>query len=155
MYIRYATAVIAMAIIPLTACGADDTVGDPGAANPPVVDSSKQPGVGDEGQGGASQESLEGRVGEQVQLVGEVATLITPNALTLGGDEIGENPILVIGADLPPNLTEGEQVRVSGTVQVFQVPGYEEDLDLDLVDQEFEDFDGDPAIQADSVTKVG
>jgi hypothetical protein len=43
---------------------------------------------------------------------------------------------------------------VSGTVKEFQVPGYEQDLDLDLIDQEFEDFDGDPAIQANSVTRA-
>ena len=45
-------------------------------------------------------------------------------------------------------------MRVSGTVKEFQVRGFEEDVDLDLVDQEFEDFDGDPAIQANSVTTV-
>lgn len=155
MRVRYATAVVAMAVIPMAACGSDETVRDPGVVNPPaVVGPLEQPGVGEQGQGGAAQENLEGRVGQQVQLLGEVATIIAPNALTLGGDEIGENPILVVGANIPPGVTQGAQVRVSGIVKIFQVPGYEEDLDLDLIDQEFEDFDGDPAIQASSVTKL-
>ncbi len=34
------------------------------------------------------------------------------------------------------------------------MPGWEQDLDLDLIDQQFEDFDGDPAIQAASVTRA-
>lgn len=153
MRVSYATAVVAMAVITITACGSDETVSDPATVNPPtVVEPSEQPGVGEEGQGGAAQESLVGRVGQQVELVGEVATIIAPNAFTLGGDEIGENPILVVGAAIPKGMAEGDQVRVSGIVKIFQVPGYEEDLDLDLVDQEFEDFDGDPAIQAQSVT---
>ena len=57
----------------------------------------------------------------------------------------------MVGAQVPA-LDEGAEVQVAGTVVEFQVLGYEEDLDLDLVDNEFEDFDGDPAIQATSVT---
>lgn len=158
MRVRHVVGAVAIAALPLVACADDDPVGDPGVLVPPTsavepTEQEEQPGVGEEGQGGAAQESLEDRLGQQVQLTGEIATILSPNAFTLGGDEIGENPILVVGADVPADLQPGEQVEVSGTVKVFQVPGYEEDLDLDLVDQEFEDFDGDPAIQAESVTK--
>ncbi|MBY3552614.1 hypothetical protein [Modestobacter lapidis] len=69
----------------------------------------------------------------------------------MGGEEIGENPILVVAADVPA-LAEGDEVTVAGTVAEFQVAGFQEDLDLDLIDNEFEDFDGDPAIAATSVT---
>ncbi len=59
MRVRYATAVVAMAVIPMAACGSDETVRDPGAVNPPVVvEPLEQPGVGEQGQGGAAQESL-------------------------------------------------------------------------------------------------
>ncbi|MDQ4094202.1 MAG: hypothetical protein M3143_12640 [Actinomycetota bacterium] len=150
MRVRYAAGVVAMAIIPMVACGEDETVRDPGVLNPPAL--AEQP-QRERGQGGAAQESLEDRIGQQVQLPGEVAKIISPNAFTIGGDEIGQNPILVVGANMPPGLSEGQQVRVSGTVKEFQIRGYEEDLDLDLIDQEFEDFDGDPAIQANSVTR--
>lgn len=153
MTVRYAAGVVALAVLPLVACGGDDTIRDPGELNPPAA-VTERPDLGEQGQGSAAQENLEGRLGQQVQVTGEVATIISPEAFTMGGEEIGENPILVIGANLPPGLVEGQQVRVSGTVKEFQVRGYEEDFDLDLVDQEFEDFDGDPAIQADSVTTV-
>lgn len=154
MRVRYATVVIAMVVIPITACGSDETIRDPAVSPPAVVETPEQPGVGEEGQGGAPQGSLQDRVGQQVELIGEVATIIGPHALTIGGDEIGENPILVVGTSIPKGVAEGEQMRVNGIVKVFQVPGYEQDLDLDLVDQELEDFDGDPAIQAESVARV-
>ena len=153
MTVRYAASVVAMAVFPLVACGGDETIRDPGELNPPAA-VTEQPDLGEQGQGGAAQENLEDRLGQQVQVTGEVGTIISPNAFTMGGEKIGENPILVVGANLPPGLVEGQQVRVSGTVKEFQVRGYEEDVDLDLVDQEFEDFDGDPAIQASSVTTV-
>src|SRR5918997_5217839 len=152
MTVRYVAAVVAMALLPAVACGSDEAVRNPGALSPPAV--SGERGIGEQGQGGAAQKSLEGRLGQQVQVTGEVATIIAPHALTIGGDDIGENPILVVGANMPAGLTQGETVRVSGTVKEFQVPGYEQDLDLDLIDQEFEDFDGDPAIQANSVTRA-
>ena len=148
MRMRNVFAAIAIAVLPIAACSDDQAVGDAGVP----VEGAEQPGVGEAGEGGAAQESLEDRLGQYVQLTGEVAEVISPNAFTLGGDEIGENPVLVVGAEVPTDLTEGERVQVSGTVKQFQVRGYEADLDLDLVDQEFEDFDGDPAIQADLVT---
>lgn len=153
MNLRYASGVVALVAFSMAACASDETAGDPGVVRPPPA-VAEQPGLGEQGEGGAAQESLEGRVGQQVQLTGEVATIIAPHALTVGGDDIGENPILVVGANIPSGLSQGETVRVSGTVKEFQVPGYEKDLDLDLIDQEFEDFDGDPAIQADSVTRA-
>lgn len=43
-------------------------------------------------------------------------------------------------------------MSVTGEVIRFSVPGVEADLDLDIVDDEFGDFDGDPALQATAVT---
>jgi hypothetical protein len=51
-----------------------------------------------------------------------------------------------------PALEEGAEVQVAGIVVEFQVLGVEEDIDLDLVDNEFDDIDGDPASQATEVT---
>ena len=147
-------AAIVVTVLAIAGCSDDQAVGEAGVIEeqPGPLEETVQPGVGEEGKGGAAQESLDDRLGQHVQLIGEVAEVISPNAFTLGGEEIGENPVLVVGADLPRDLAEGQRVQVSGTVKQFQVPGYEADLDLDLVDQQFEDFDGDPAIQADSVT---
>lgn len=125
----------AMALVPvLAACGEDEVPVDTGAVEEPAQD-----------------ELTELALGETVTVNGEVSEVISPNAFTVGGEEIGENPILVVGAEVPA-LEEGAEVQVAGTVVEFQVIGFEEDLDLDLVDNEFEDFDGDPAIQATSVT---
>ncbi|TFV53667.1 hypothetical protein E4P41_20835 [Geodermatophilus sp. DF01-2] len=124
-----------MALVPvLAACGEDEVPVDTGAVEEPAQD-----------------ELTELALGETVTVNGEVSEVISPNAFTVGGEEIGENPILVVGAEVPA-LEEGAEVQVAGTVVEFQVIGFEEDLDLDLVDNEFEDFDGDPAIQATSVT---
>ena len=125
----------AVALVPvLAACGEDEVPADTGAVEEPAQD-----------------ELEELALGETVTVNGEVSEVIGPNAFTVGGEEIGDNPILVVGAQVPA-LEEGAEVQVAGTVVEFQVLGYEEDLDLDLVDNEFEDFDGDPAVQATSVT---
>lgn len=127
--------VAAVALVPvLAACGEDEVPADTGAVEEPAQD-----------------ELEELALGETVTVNGEVSEVIGPNAFTVGGEEIGDNPILVVGAQVPA-LEEGAEVEAAGTVVEFQVLGYEEDLDLDLVDNEFEDFDGDPAIQATSVT---
>lgn len=154
---RMSTMIAAAALATATLAGCGDD-GDTAAEDVPVTDATEpsateateQPGVGEEGEGGAAQDDLQ--VGQDVSLTGEVAEVLSAEAFTVGGDEVGENPVLVVGADVPAGLADGDTVAVSGTVVVFSVPGYEEDLDLDLIDQEFEDFDGDPAIQADSVT---
>ena len=111
-------------------------------------------GPGDGGQGGAAQDSLDDRVGQEVTLRGEVAEMVGPNAFTVGGDTVGENPVLVVSADAP-GVRVGDTVRLTGTVIRFSVTGVERDLDLDLVDDEFADFDGDPAVRATTVRKQG
>jgi hypothetical protein len=159
--IRLRTAVTAAAVaaLPLAGCAAEEPATTaPTLPAPPVVstplEATEQPGVGEQGEGGAAQGALEDRVGQTVDVTGEVAQVISANSFTVGGDEIGENPILVVGANVPAGLAAGETVQVAGTVTVFQVAGYEQDLDLDLVDQEYEDFANDPAIQASSVTRA-
>ena len=107
MTVRYAAGVVAMAVLPLVACGSgDETIRNPAELNPPTV-VKEQPNLNEQGQGGVAQENLEGRLGQQVRVTGEVATIISPNAFTIGGEEIGENPILVVGANLPPAWWKG------------------------------------------------
>ena len=138
---------LVLATLPVAACGDD---GDADV----TVTTTEQPGVGEQGKGGAAQESLEGRLGQDVRFTGEVAELVSATAFTVGGDEVGENPILVVGASIPEGLAGGDQVRVQGTVEEFQVAGWEQDLDWDLVDDDFDSFDGDPAVRASSVSRV-
>lgn len=143
-------------VIPLAGCAAEEPAEVPPAAEESVAAETPEdedtPGVGEEGEGGAAQESVSDKVGQDVDFTGEVAEVLAPNAFTVGGDEVGENPILVVSAVLPENFSDGDQVQVQGTVEVFTVLGFEEGLGLDLVDNEFTDFEDDPAVQASDVT---
>ena len=138
---------LALIVLPFTAACGEEEEAVPPAAEERVEEPE------DSGQGGAAQGAIEDRVGETVSLDGEVAELVGANAFTIVGDEVGENPILVISAT-NPNVDEGDAVMIEGEVVEFSVPGVEEDLDLDLIDNEFEDFDGDPAISATAVTQA-
>lgn len=84
-------------------------------------------------------------------IAGEFATLLGPSAFTVGGDEVGENPVLVVSATAP-QVQEGSSVRAVGQMVRFTVPGVEQGLDIDVVDNRFEDVDGDPVVTATSVT---
>ncbi len=158
---RTLLAAAAIAVVPLAGCSSEE----PGETRAPTDDTSQSieaeapedegtPGVGEEGDGGAAAESIAGMLGEDVSFTGEVEDVLPPDAFTVGGDEIGEDPILVVGADLPAGFSDGDTVTIDGTVKTFVVQGYEDDLGLDLSDDEFVDFDGDPAVQASSVTVV-
>lgn len=132
----------------LTGCADDAT---PSAE--PVVGAPAAPTVGErDAEGGLAQESIEDRIGQTVSVRGEVAEQIAPNAFTLGGDEIGDNPVLVVGKT-PVQVADGDTVSVTGPVLRFQLAGAEDAFDLDLVDNEFTDFTNDPYIQATTVTK--
>lgn len=154
-HLKRGLAIMAVGALPfLAACGSDDDAAVAPVA-PPITTPALPPAlppVGEAtGQGGLSQEALQGRIGQTLTVNGEVATKVDTNAFTLGGDEIGENPVLVISATAP-KVDERDTVRVTGKVIRFSVPGVETDLDLDIVDNEFSDFDGDPALQATAVT---
>lgn len=154
---RNLLAAAAIAVVPLAGCS-DESPAEPlptaeeSVESPAPSEDEGSPGVGDEGDGGAAQQSLEDKVGEDVSFTGEVETVINADAFTVGGDEVGEDPLLVVGADLPPSFSEGDTAMIEGTVQYFVVQGFEEDLSLDLQDDQFTDFDGDPAVSATSVT---
>lgn len=86
-----------------------------------------------------------------MELTGELREVISPHAFTLGGDRPGENPVLVVARTVPDDLLPGMTVQVGGTVKTFEIAGYEADLDLDLEDGEYRDFDQEPAVLANTV----
>lgn len=179
---RRLAAAAAIAVLPFTAACANDppvATAPPPAAVPPAAPppaavppagttrpaspASTPPGSATSGTttplnpgaaGGLAQEELTGRIGQNVTVTGEVAEVLSPGAFTLGGDQIGENPVLVVNAKTPRGIEDGSRVRVTGQVIRFNVPGYKEDFDLDVVTNEFDDFDGDPAVRATSVSKL-
>ena len=132
-------AIMALAALPfLAACGNDDDTAAapvPPPVTTPALPEPSGPAGEPVGQGGLSQDALEDEIGQTVTVTGEVATLIETHAFTLGGDQIGEDPVLVFSGN-EPQVGEGDTVTVTGKVIRFSVPGVESDLDLDLVDDE-------------------
>jgi hypothetical protein len=61
-------------------------------------------------------------------------------------------PLLVVGAEETAELEPDLAVAVTGTVQqAFDLPRVEEDLGVDLNDELFEQWDGEPYIVAETV----
>lgn len=111
-------------------------------------------GLEEDPESGFSQEVLAGLVGQQVDLAAEVTRVVGPNAFTLGGREVGEEPVLVVVAEAPVGLAIGDVAQVSGTVVELDVVAAEEALGIDL-HEDAEEFEGDAAIQASSVAVGG
>lgn len=159
----FATTLAAATLVALPLAGCGDTAADTASESTTSAEASESPspssdeggtGIGESADGGAADSSLDGKVGQEVSFMAEVEKMIPPNALTVGGEEIGENPILVVGADLPQDVEVGDSVQVRGTVAKFDLVGFEDELGIDLVDNEFTDYDGGLAIKATTAGSV-
>ena len=61
------------------------------------------------------------------------------------------DPLLIVEDEEVPAVDEGQVIQVTGTVQEnFSVTGVEEQLGVDLDDELFTDFEGEPYIMATS-----
>ena len=99
--------------------------------------------------------------GSSTTVNGVVAETVEPNAFVITDQETAseaapedlasEGLLVVSGGDAAPNLTESQTVRVSGTVQEFDLATFEEELGADLNDDLYGVYDGRPAILADSI----
>ncbi|MEX5295323.1 hypothetical protein QYM41_08580 [Kocuria sp. CPCC 205268] len=86
--------------------------------------------------------------GQQVTLSAEVSETISPDAFAIAG---AVDPLLIVESQEIPPLDDGQVVQVTGTVQEgFDVVSVEEELGVDLEDEAFADFEGDPYIMATS-----
>lgn len=70
-------------------------------------------------------------LGETVTLQTEVSEIVGPNVFT-----VGEDDTLVVGAGLADELSEGEEVQVTGTVRDFILTDVEPALGVDFDDDE-------------------
>lgn len=87
-------------------------------------------------------------VGQQVTLSAEVSETLSPDAFAIAG---AVDPLLIIESEEIPSLDTGQVVQVTGTVQDgFDVVTVEEELGVDLEDEAFADFEGEPYIMATS-----
>lgn len=93
------------------------------------------------------------REGQEVTVSANVNEIITPEAFTIAGTEdTTVDPLLVLHKNAEPELKPDLTVKVTGTVQVaFDLPAVEKDLDVDLDDALFEDWDGKPYLQASEI----
>jgi hypothetical protein len=90
---------------------------------------------------------------QSVTVSAEVNEIISPSSFTIAGtDETTVEALLVVHdkqlSELQPELT----VKVTGTVhKAFDLPTVEEETGLDLEDELYEEWDGEPYIQATEV----
>lgn len=92
-------------------------------------------------------------VGEEVTVSADVNEILTPKSFTIAGtDDTTVEALLVLHDTELPEVTPGLTVGVTGTVQeAFDLPTVEEEMGVDLDDAAFEDWDGEPYIEATSV----
>ena len=90
-------------------------------------------------------------------LSGNVQGVLGPQGFTLGSPPPGGEELLVVGAgpDIPRPLNPGANVRVTGTVQPFDLRVFERALGIDLADDAFLTWAGRPALLASSVSATG
>lgn len=90
-------------------------------------------------------------LGESVTMESEVEEVVGPNVFIVGEDT------LVLAAGMTENLEEGDDVRVSGTVQSFLLSDVEPRLGIDLNDDETErvvEFEQELVVVADEVQET-
>ncbi len=96
-------------------------------------------------------------LGQEVTVNGEVTEVIRPRAFRFSRKGGGATSLLVVSAQ-EANVEKGQVVRVTGTVLRFDVPqwvrDFGQDVGLDFNDPAFQQFVGQAAIVAESVTVV-
>ena len=98
-------------------------------------------------------DEMDSYVGEEVTVSADVNEILTPMSFTIAGtDDTTVEALLVLHDMELPEVTAGLTVGVTGTVQeAFDLPTVEEEMGVDLDDAAFEDWDGEPYIEATSV----
>ena len=90
-------------------------------------------------------------LGESVTMESEVEEVVGPNVFIVGEDT------MVLAAGMTENLEEGDDVRVSGTVQSFLLSDVEPRLGIDLNDDETDrvvEFEQELVVVADEVQEI-
>lgn len=101
--------------------------------------------------------------GKDMTLSGLVTEVVGPNAVAIGGGEfVGGEQVLIVGAQKLPQIVEGlpegepfevqqqDLVQASGALREFNLAEVEDEIGYDLDDNLFSDFEGEPALVADS-----
>lgn len=154
------TLLLTLAALLFAACGAGEEADrDPGSQDDigeSVPEQQDPAATGSEGA--VTLEELTRRperfYGERVTVDGRVGRIISPNAFSLTSADAADSDeafeveaALVAGGDgSVPNLSEGQRVRVTGEVQRFNIEDVEQDLDVNLDDSLYADFEEKPVV---------
>lgn len=100
-------------------------------------------------------------MGQEVRAVGEVSEVIGSRALVAQSTEfesddilvISRQPLMPVGGVGEDNLLYqgGDRVAIAGTVREFNIRELEQELGLDLVDEQFAEWEGRSVIIADTI----
>lgn len=96
-------------------------------------------------------------VGKRVSVQGEVSEVLSPHALTLGGDNPSGDDLLVLGRDVKSSLSQpydGAVVLVTGTVQAFKPSRAKQQYGAAFDSELFQPFQGKPAIRLGRIERV-
>ena len=92
-------------------------------------------------------------VGRDVTLEAAVERILSPIAFTVtgpGGEEV--EPILVISRHELPDLQPGQEVVIAAVPnEGFELSTLEEELDVELPDEPYEEWEGEPYLRGDAV----
>jgi len=79
-------------------------------------------------------------IGQQVTVSGNVSEVVGATAIRLGGDDFGGDGILVVQVSgAGASVTEGDDVRVTGTVRDFDAAAFERELGSDVYEDDIYD----------------
>lgn len=136
-WVAMPAAVVVVAVVALSLAGDVDPV-DPGDANATVEEVATRPG---------------NFYGETVTLSGEVEDGLGPDTFAVGADAFGGELLVVNatggGGEAAPS--EGEAVRITGTVRRFYAGEIEEEAGVNLDEDRLAGWRNTPAIVARSV----
>lgn len=168
-----AVGLFAVAGLGLTACDTEEPVAeepvvvDPATEDPAMEEpATEEPAMGETATGDpavdiiytgpydqAFLDDIDTYTAQDVTVTAEVNETLTPDAFTIGADV---DPLLVIETDesIPP-VDPGQEVEVTGTVEeIFEIVVVEEDWGLDLDDEMFAVYEGEPYLVASNGTIV-
>lgn len=97
-------------------------------------------------------DDAESYVGQEVTVSADVTATLTDDSFVIaGGPDTTVDPLLVIEEQEIPPLDVGQAVKLTGTVeQAFDVAAVEEEFGIDLEDELFADYVGDPYLAVTS-----
>ncbi|GAA2176909.1 hypothetical protein GCM10009784_25420 [Arthrobacter parietis] len=97
-------------------------------------------------------DDAENYVGQEVTVSADVTATLTDDSFVIaGGPDTTVDPLLVIEEQEIPPLDVGQAVKLTGTVeQAFDVAAVEEEFGIDLEDELFADYVGDPYLAVTS-----